>query len=245
MSRPQIEEGQIVLCNVLKIDGTIVIVKLEDYNIEGTITFPEIAPGRIRNIRDFAFPGKNIVCKVLKVRPTTIELSLRRVKVNERNDFNDRYRKEKSYNALLRTIIGEKWAEVINKIKEAESSIFDFVENAKENSKVLEKYLSKEQTERITKILSEKKAKETTLSIKFALSSKNPSGIVLVKNIIKQASEGINPQALEVSYIAAGKYLVKLKTKDLKQGDNQLTKMKSTIEALAKKQGCVFQEEKA
>jgi len=245
MSRPQLEEGQIVSCNVLKIDGTIVIVKLEDYNIEGSITFPEIAPGRIRNIRDFAFPGKKIVCKVLKVRPTTIELSLRRVKVNERNDFNDRYRKEKSYSALLRTIIGEKSAEVIEKIKQAESSIFDFIENAKENSKILEKYLSKEQVERITKILSGKKSKETTLSIKFSLSSKSPAGITLIKSIIKQASEGIDAQTLEVSYIAAGKYLIKLKTKDLKQGDNQLNKMKSTIETLAKKQGCVFQEEKA
>ena len=62
-----LEEKQLVSCTVDKIVGTTVYIQLDDYPIPGTISFPEIATGRIRNIRDFAFPGKKIVVKILKI----------------------------------------------------------------------------------------------------------------------------------------------------------------------------------
>lgn len=241
MQKAKLEEGQLVLCTVTKIVGTIVFVKIEDANLEGTITFPEIAPGRIRNIREYAFPGKKIVCKVLRLSHGFVELSLRRVKVNERNDFNERTKRERSYTALLRTLTADKSESIIESIKTGEGSLFDLFENAKENPSLLAKYLPKEAADKILKIISEKKAKETTISRKFALSSKSANGIIAVKNIIKEASKGISP---EVSYIAAGRYLVKIKTKDLKQADSQLNKMIELIESLAKKQGCSFNLEK-
>lgn len=236
-----LEEGQLVIGTVTKIVGTIVFVKIEDYNLEGTITFPEIAPGRIRNIRDFVFVGKKIVCKVLRVNPQVIDLSLRRVKVNERNDFNERAKKEKNYTALLKTLLPENYEKTIANIKEKEGSLFDLFENARENPSLLEKYLPKEASEKIAKVISEKKAKETTMSRKFSLSSKSSNGIVIVKNIIKESAKGISP---EISYMAAGKYLIKLRTKDLKGADTQLNRMMQAIEALAKKNGCAFNLEK-
>src|SRR3989344_2093318 len=84
----KLEEGNLVLCSVTKIIGTTVFIHLDEYNIDGTLSFPEVAPGRIRNIRDYAFPGKKIVCKVLKIHPQSVEVSLRRVKVNEKNKRN-------------------------------------------------------------------------------------------------------------------------------------------------------------
>ena len=245
MPKLQLEEGQIVFCTVTKIVGTIVFVKIEDYNYEGTISFSEIFPGKIRNIRDFVFPGKKIICKVLRLSHNVIELSLRRVKVNERNDFNEAYKKERSYLAMLRTMLGEEQAtKIVEKIKEEEKSLFDFLESAKENNKLLEKYLSKEQTEKITNILKEKKTKETIIIKKFSLSTKAPNGIVLVKNIIREATKDMTKENIEISYIAAGKYLIKIKSKDPKQSDQQLRKMLETVESLAKKQSCVFNEEK-
>ena len=74
----ELEEGEIVLCTVDKIIGTTVFVKIEG-NGEGTITTSEIAPGRIRNLRDYVSPGRKIVCKVLRVDVNKISLSLRRV----------------------------------------------------------------------------------------------------------------------------------------------------------------------
>ena len=47
-----LEEGDLTLCTVDRIVGTNVFVKFfdEGKEKEGTITFSEIAPGRIRNI---------------------------------------------------------------------------------------------------------------------------------------------------------------------------------------------------
>jgi len=242
MSKPKLEEKQIVLCTVTKIIGTVVFVNLDDYNIEGTIVFSEIAPGRIRNIREYAFPGKKIVCKVLQIRPQVVELSFRRVKVNERNDFNDRYKRERNYLAMFRTIIGEKAPGIIEKIKEEQTSFIDFIEASKENPSQLEKYLSKEQAQKILSIISEKKTKEIVISKKFTLSTKASNGIVLIKNIIKESSSHI-PE-LEVSYIAAGKYLSKLKAKDPRLADQQLRKFLENLESSAKKNDCEFNESK-
>ena len=242
MTKNQLEEGQIVLVTVDKIIGTSVFVKIEGYNLEGTISFPEIAPGRIRNIRDYAFPGKKIVCKVLQIHSNAIELSLRRVKVNERNDFNDRYRKERNYLALLRTILGADAEKKIAEIKEKENSFYDLIESSKGDSKLLEKYVLKEQSDRILKSLSDKKQKETVVSKKFELSSKAPNGIIKIKEILSSSIKGcIN---CEVSYLAAWKYLVKIKASDAKQADQKLRAILENIESQAKKQNCVFNQEK-
>lgn len=233
----KIEEGQIVLGTVEKILGTSVFIKIEDYNIDGAITFPEIAPGRIRNIRDFVFPGKKIVCKVLKIHPNSIELSLRRVKTSERNDFNENYKKEKSYSALVRTIVGEKSQEILREIKEKEDSIVEVFDNCKDNSKTLDKYFSKEDSNKICKILKEKsnKTKEIMIAKEFSLTSKDPRGINIIKTIILEASRGTN---IEFSYIAAGKYLAKIKSKDPKKDEFILNQVIDKIEDLSKKKYC-------
>jgi translation initiation factor 2 alpha subunit (eIF-2alpha) len=232
-----LEEGQLVLCAVEKILGTSVFVKIEGYEKDGAITFPEIAPGRIRNIRDFVFPGKKVVCKVLKIHQNSVELSLRRVKTNERNDFNEYCKKEKSYSALAKTILGEKSEQILKEIKEKENSIVDVFDNCKENPKNVEKYFSKEQAEKICKILREKdnKTKEMMINREFSLTSKDPKGINIIKTIILEASKGTN---IEFSYIAAGKYLARVKSKDPKKDENTLTQVLNKIEDLSKKKYC-------
>jgi translation initiation factor 2 alpha subunit (eIF-2alpha) len=244
MAMKKLEEGQLVLCTVTKIVGTIVFVRIEEYNFEGTITFAEIFPGKIRNIRDFVFPGKKIVCKILNIKPEVIELSFRRVKVNERNDFMERHKREKNYFAMLRTVLGQEESEkTVKTIKENENSLFEFVEEAREKPEVLEKYLKKDAAQKIAAILKEKKAKEKIVSKKFSLSSKASDGIVKVKETVKKAAE--NCPECEISYTAAGKYLIKIKTKDPKKSDQQIRKTIETMEVLARKNNCIFNEDKA
>ncbi len=61
------EEGELVLCNVTKIMPNSVFCRLEEYGRQGMIHISEIAPGRIRNIRDYVVEGKFVVCKVLRI----------------------------------------------------------------------------------------------------------------------------------------------------------------------------------
>ena len=62
MANYNLQEGELVLCTVDKIMGTTVFVRLEN-NVEGTITLSEIAPGRIRNLRDYVAPGKGLYAR--------------------------------------------------------------------------------------------------------------------------------------------------------------------------------------
>jgi len=74
----ELEQGDLVLCTVERIEKTIVFVKVLVGNeeIDGSIITSEIAPGRIRNIRDYVVPKKRIVCKVLRISQNkNIELS--------------------------------------------------------------------------------------------------------------------------------------------------------------------------
>ena len=236
-----LDEGKIVLCTVDRIVGTIVFVKIDDYGLEGTITFSEVSPGRIRNIRDFAFPGKKIVCKILRIKDTGIDLSLRRVKLKEKNELNEQYKREKSYTEMFKSILKDGADKAIKKIKEKEESLIIFLEKIKRDKTLLNEYLSKEDAEKIMKILEDKKIKEVLLSRRFSLINKGAKGIVAVKSLI---SDAISDTNAEVSYIAAGKYLIKIKSSDAKKADNLLENILKKIESNSKKSGCIFNSEK-
>ena len=235
----QLEEGQIVLCTVEKVIGTTVFVKIQD-NGEGTITTSEIAPGRIRNLRDYVVPGKKIVCKILKIDENRIQLSLRRVKQNEKKELLDKIKKEKNYKAIIKTIAGDESIEIIKKIN-SDYSHLDFFEEIKQKPDLLKKYFNKAQAEKLLKILESKKEKPKEIKQILKLSSKSSNGILTIKNIINKACEG---SKCDVSYIAAGKYSLKIQGKDFKEIKSEIHKVTESIENQAKKENCEFSLEK-
>jgi translation initiation factor 2 alpha subunit (eIF-2alpha) len=235
----QVEEGQIVLCTVEKILGTTVFCKIDDDG-EGTLITSEISPGRIRNLRDYVVPGKKIVCKVLRLTPKGAHLSLRRVKQNEKKELLERIAKEKSYRAIIKTVLKEKADITTDKITQ-DQTITDFFEQAKDNPKTLETYFNKEESEKILKILESKKEKPKQIKQIFRLSSNASNGIIIIKDIIKQAC---NNQECNISYIAAGKYKLSLKGEDFKKLKTQSHQIFEILEKQAKKNNCEFSLEK-
>jgi len=236
----ELEEGQIVFCTVDKIVGTTVFVKIQD-NGEGTLTTSEIAPGRIRNLRAYVVPEKKIVCKVLSIRNGRVHLSLRRVKQNEKKELLDKIKKEKNYNAILRTVLGKEKAEItVEKIVE-EQSIFDFFEEIKENTKNLEKLVNKKEAEKILQILESKKDKPKEIKQIFKLSNKSSEGIKIIKKIINNACKN---SKCEISYIAAGKYRLSMIGENFKELKTETNRITTEIENSAKKQKCDFSIEK-
>lgn len=231
----ELEEGQIVPCIVDKIIGTTVFVKIED-NGEGTITTSEISPGRIRNLRDYVVPEKKIVCKILKIQGDKISLSLRRVKQQEKKELLDKLSKEKSYTAILNTVLRENTNATVEKITK-DYSIPDFFEALKTDTKLLEKYIDKESAEKIIKILESKKEKQKETSHKFTLSSKDSEGIIKVKTILADSCKGTK---CEISYLAAGKYRLTIKGDDFKEIKTEVNSALEKIEKSAKKEHCEF-----
>jgi len=210
----ELEVGSIVLCTVDKIIGTTVFVMIEGDG-EGSIVVSEIAPGRIRNLRDYVVPKKKIVCKVLRISEKNVELSLRRVSLKEKKERMEELKQEKSYKSILKTILKEKTEEAIKKITES-SSVYDFLQEAKKDSSKLEKITDKDSTQKILDIINTQKIKTSQIKKQLEISTEEPNGIELIKNLLTAQKD------LEIKYVSAGKYSIKTSGEDLKKADKKI-----------------------
>lgn len=228
----ELEVGDVVLCTVDRIAGTIVFVKING-NGEGSIILSEIAPGRIRNLRDYVVPKKEIVCKILRISGDRIDLSLRRVTQKEQKEIKEEYKKEKSYKNILKSVLGEEANKIIKEILKQEK-VYWFLQKAKENPKELEKIAGKNNAKKILDILKTQKEKKVFIKREFSLTTTKPNGLKLIKDILGKI------KGAEVKYLSAGKYTLKTESGDLKTADNKLKEIIKEIEKKAKKQGMEF-----
>ncbi len=229
-----LEEGDIVLCTVDRIVGTTVFVRIAGVgkDLEGSIVFSEVAPGRIRNIRDYVVPKKMIVCKVLRISGNRIDLSLRRVTLKEQKELKERYKQERSFLSILKTVLGENATSIIEKA--SKEGIYDFMQKIKENPKELESLVGKQGAKKILDIVNEQKQKKQVIKKEIMLRSYDPAGVEEIKNILGKVN------GAEVRYLAAGKYSLKREDEDLKQADQKLREILEAIEKAAKKTGMDF-----
>ena len=211
----ELKEGDVVLCTVEKIVGTTVFVKIED-NGQGSIIVSEIAPGRIRNLRDY------------------VNLSLRRVVEGERKELLDKYEKEKNSLSILKSVLSEKALEVAEKIKK-ESGLNEFLQNCKSSPEKLQAYMTKEQAERVCKILSEKKEKKVEIKKEFMLKSNHSDGIKRIKRIVDIATNNGN-----IKYLAASRFVVSIIAKDFKEANAKMNATFKEIEKRVKQEQCEF-----
>ncbi len=231
-----LEVGDFVLCTVDRIVGTVVFVKLfvENHEVEGSIVMSEIAPGRIRNIRDYVVPKKKIVCKVLRIsQQGNFDLSLRRVTQKERKEVIEQDKQEKSYISILKSVLGEKVEEIVKEILK-EEKLYSFLEEAKINPEKLEKIVGKENSKKILDILNTQKKKRATVKKEIHITTIKPNGITLIKRVL-EIFKGI-----KVKYISAGRYSLELESEDIKIADKKLSEMVINAEKDSKKLGIEF-----
>jgi len=222
-----LEVGDIVSCIVEKIVGTIVFVNIEGDG-QGSIIFSEIAPGRIRNIRDYVVPKKRIICKVLRITQDRVDLSFRRVTQKEQKEVSEQQKQEKSYKSILKSVLKEKSKEIAEKIQEKEK-LFEFFDEAKTNPEELEKLVGKTDAKKILDILNTQKTKKAVLKKEFKFSTAEPNGLEKLKEILG------NQKEVQIKYISAGKYSISTEADDLKKADQKITQILEEIESQAKK----------
>ena len=228
------KEGDIIPCIVIETGKTTVFVETLDC-AKGSIVFSEIAPGRIRNIRDYVVPNKIIVCKILSIGNEHLFLSLRRVKNKEKNEILDSYKKEKSITSLIKKIHGEKSGDIINKITKKQT-IAEFLENAKQNPDLIREYFSEQDSKKIEEIIAQKKEKERKIKRDFSLKSKESDGIIKIKKILSPYET--------VTYLGGSKFSISITSRDLKKANSELNEIIEQIEKNAKKEKCEFEMRK-
>lgn len=230
----EFEQGDVVLCTVDRIIGTTVFVKIDNPRkgtgeiIEGTIVMSEVAPGRIRNLRDYVVPKKKIVCKILRINSEeNIQLSLRRVTQKEKKELLEKNKQEKSYEMVLKSIFWGDSKKIIEKILEKDS-IYNFLEKSKESPQELEKIVGKENSKKIIEILKSQKKKTSTIKKEISLTTSEPEGLELIKNVLGKIKNA------EVRYISAGRYSISSESEDLKKSDNIIREIISDLEKESK-----------
>ncbi len=225
------DSNDFVICTVKKILHHSVFVNLDEYeNLEGLIHISEIAPGRIRNIRDFVKPDKKIVCKVLKVNKENrqVDLSLRRVSINSMKIKLDENRQEEKAEKLIEFVgkqlkmdLDKTYKEIGLKIIENFGSLkagFDKISLGNIES-ITKLNINKNFADILFKVIKDKiKLPKIKSRIVLELKSYNSNGIELIKGLLMEIYNRYKKKGYElnISYISAPKYQIEVTTTDKK-----------------------------
>lgn len=233
------EEDEVLFGTVNKVIGTSVFVKMGDYNKEGVISFSEVAPGRIRNIRDYVRIGQKIVCKVLRVDKAKghVDLSLRRVSSKEKKEIIQEYKREKEFFVVLNLIIKDKLKveSIVNGLKKKikfSELLHKIISNPNEVKVLLkEAGIAEAETVKLMEVVAEKlREKKIIAKAKVALTSEAADGIERIKRVLVE----IENKGAEVHYLGAPYYLITVESINHKEANRRLTSLLDEIVLKAK-----------
>jgi len=242
--RPEV--GDVVLCTVKRILFHSVFVSIDEYtNIEGMVHISEIAPGRIRNLRDYVTEGKRIICKVLSINSQgNIDLSLRRVpltvSISKMNEFKQEEKAEKLLEQVGKEVkldLKKVYEEIGYKAIENYGGLYQFLQAIVDKGKIVidEFKPNPKLSELLFTIVKDKiKPIEVSVSGILTLKSNNGQGVDNIISILSKAKE----HNVKVSYLGAPKYKLEVISKDYKTAEGFLKAFMDIAAALAKKLDC-------
>lgn len=245
-------EGDLVICTVKKILPTSIFVSIDEYkDLEGMIHISEIAPGRIRNIRDYVRENKIIVCKVLKIERERkqIDLSLRRVNLNSRLKKGEEYKQEQKSEKILelaakklKISLEDLYKKVGYKIIEEYGSLNVCFQDILINGEQVLKNLNIENNivKELTDTIKEKiKLPEVKVNSILVLKSTIENGIDIIKNAIEKGSDFAKEKnyIVHFSYISAPKYRLTVTSNEYKSAEHQMEQIANLIISSIKKEG--------
>lgn len=242
--RPEV--GDIVICTVKKILYHSIFVSIDDYeNLEGMVHISEIAPGRIRNLRDYVVEGKRIVCKVLNINTQgNIDLSLRRVPttlmVSKLNDYKQEEKAERLIEQIgkeLKMDVKKVYDEIGFKAIEKYGGLYPFLQAIVDKGKsVIEDFKPNAKFSELLFNTVKEKIKPIEVSVTgiLNLSSYNSNGIDDIKSILIKAEE----HKVKVSYLGSPRYKLEVVSRNYKKAESSLKNFLDVATNMAKKLGC-------
>jgi len=253
------EENSIVLCTVKKILFHSIFVDLDEYqNQDGMIHISEIAPGRIRNIRDYVAEEKKLVCLVLRVdtEKKQVDLSLRRVPMSLRNRKNEEYKQEVKSEKLLEYIGKELKTDLKGAYERIGIKLMDhfgllqiaFNEiSANGYEAIKELKFPKIEADVLVKIVQDKiKPIEINVDSILTLESFSETGVEDIKESLKAGEEFAkkNDIKIVIRYISAPKYQIEVFSNDYKVAEEQMEEVNEVISKEIKKRKGFFEATK-
>ncbi|RME77854.1 translation initiation factor IF-2 subunit alpha [Candidatus Woesearchaeota archaeon] len=240
MARPEFpEEGELVMCTVTKVYPTSVFVTLDEWgDRSGMIHISEIAPGRIRNIRDYVVEGKKIVCKVLRIdkKKGHIDLSFRRVSDAQRREKVDEIKQAQRATQII-TYVAEQCKEnpmdIAKKIADYAlkeyDTIFNYFEDiALDHELIKEAKLPKKVEETLLEVITTRiKPPQVSISAEVSIKSYAPNGIEVIKKALQDTLK-VSDQ-ISITYLGGGRYALKVVDEDYKSAEKVLKKASDVL----------------
>jgi len=227
------KEGDLILCKVKEVTNTITFVSMPNGQ-EGTIISSEIAAGRIKLMRQYVVPNKQVVCKVLRIEGNHAHLSLRRVNSKEKKEVLQKFKHSQAINVSFKQILKEDEKKVKEKILHDFNTLSEFAKEVQAKPSLLQKYIPKESQPAIEKIVN-KKRKNEQLRQNIKIKCLEDDGLIRIKKIFDLKNDNI-----KVIYISAGNFSLRLTVEDFKQGKKEMADILEELEKRAKENDCEF-----
>jgi len=235
------EESDLVMCTVNNIQHNSIFVNIHEYDRQGMITISEVAPGRIRNIRDYVAEGKVIVCKVLYINKERgyIDLSLRRVAEGQRREKNDAVKQElKAEKIIEMTAHALKmdakllYDQVAAAFLDSYFYVYQAFDDFLAGTISLSDFFDKNIAEHLEKIIREKiKPKEILIAGDVTINTWEENGVEDIKTaLIDAIKDNIN-----ILYLGGGRYRIFVKGVDYKVVEKLLKDASDSIMTYMKK----------
>ena len=235
------EENELVLCTVTSVQYNSVFCNLDHYGKGGMIHISEVAPGRIRNIRDYVVESKKVVCKVLRINEERghIDLSLRRVNDNQRRQFNMLIKQEQKAEKIIENLATELKQDpkkVYDAIAKAVMQSYEYLhmafqEHVDGEAKLDDLEIPKEYLKPlIDRVVDKIKPKSVTIGGTLTLKTYAPKGIDIVKQALENA-EKIAKDNITIRYLGSGNYKVEVTAEEYQEAETILKQALDTATA--------------
>ncbi len=233
------EEEEIVFCKVTKIFPNSVFVELLEYGEQGLVHISEIAPGRIRNLRDYVSEGRQIVCKVLRIdrQKGHIDLSLRRVNSHQRAAKLEEIKQEHKAETLVQHLAKrmqisseELYKRISEKIFTEYSHLFLCFKDVAAGEANLEKLgLDKKTADILTEAIVEKfRPPKIFIKAEIKMQSYANDGIEKIRNVLTQIEKSLS--AVTLTYLGGGRFQLIIEDIDYKPAEEKLRKIQAIVD---------------
>jgi translation initiation factor 2 subunit 1 len=229
------EEGELVVGTVTSIRNFGAFVTLDEYaKREAFIHLSEVAAGWVKYIRDHVREGQKIVARVLRVDPAKgqVDLSLKRINDHQRREKVQAWKNEQRALRLASQVgdaLGKPADDAIAvfgpTLVERYGSLFGAFEVASADPKRFQK--ENERSAWVTAFL--KVAQENivpprvTVLGTLEIQDLQPDGVDHVRAALL-AAEKVDPESVEVQYVGAPRYRLRVQAGQYKQAEETLKK---------------------
>ncbi|MCX6662407.1 MAG: translation initiation factor IF-2 subunit alpha [Euryarchaeota archaeon] len=252
------EEAELVVGTITKVQNFGAFVSLDEYpNKEGFIHISEIATGWVKRIRNFVREKQKVVCKVVHVDEAKkhIDLSLKKVNDHQRREKIQDWKNAQKATRLFEMVAQELGKSVDQCYKEFGDALLKkygtmyaaFEESAYDANTLKNDSFSGDWLKKFEEVA------KGSITVPFVeikgmllLTSFLPDGITHIKEALNIAEKSeFDDVTIDIKYIGAPRYMVKVKAPDYKIAESQMKKAVERAEAYMKKMKgeCEFQRE--